>query len=374
MSKQGRITLHVGICVIVIFLFASMLGSCSVNPQVPFRNVAVGVLVNSLCSIIAALLLWIALGYIVFQKTHIPDKFKSFFNCIAQNKISVVFSNAKKWTTRHEPSGDAQCTCKEGEIESGICSFTEISSINYILKKINEFPGKSFDSIRGLVDSFWTSSMPEISFECSPYLDNGSTADEKILFGPLPKTFIVVGSANKNFVRRHYVTQNKVKLSFCWEKYSHCDGFQFHEEEKALSDGTLPDVLKIDKHNCLTYHQADGDESYYTFKEKYNIAIIEKITDQEKTIFFCNGVRADDSYNAVVWLFNNWLELYKKYPDKQFSICIGMKFSPTVRKCTDEDTANTLVRIVDGKIKTSHAVTSPKIWNENGYIPEGAPA
>ena len=294
---------------------------------------------SALCSIIAAVFFWMIAGYIYTKIDSSILQFKSFFNCKNKNNIYLLFSNA---------IGYARSENNNYEFEDGLCSFIEIRSINKINETLSKHPSKSFDIAKGLVDSIWEASMPSIVTDVSAFNKDGVASEIDRCIFENTDSIIVVGSTNKNSHRRYYYTDNndcgkKFFMKFPWENIAHSRD-EFFEEEKLKKN--------------VFFNRVRIDAKVYSFFGKYNIAIIEKFyTDDHKTIFFCAGVRADDSLMAVNYLFKNWRELYEKYDKKYpngYGICIGAEFSPTLRTQFDSVPITELMYFYldsDGKIQ-----------------------
>lgn len=273
--------------------------------------------ISVLCSIMAAIVFWVILG-VGYDKFNIGIKvFKHFFNCSKTNNIQILFSN----TIGYAKNGE-----KKYEIEDGLCSFAEICSINSINEILSKHPNKSFDIARGLIDSIWELSMPSIRTGIAEYSDNKAQCEIPKSILEHTDSIIIVGSTNKNFHRRYYYTKKKLIMKFPWEFSIHNQN-EFCEEDKLNQNSIYNRVLVNNK--------------LFSFIGEYNIAIIEKIHIEEgKTVFFCAGVRADDSLMAIEYLFKNWERLYTTFDSKSrygFGVCIGMPFSNKLRKQFDND-------------------------------------
>lgn len=283
---------------------------------------------SMLSSITGAVFFWIILGYLFSKYSSFIDDFKFFFNCINKNKIYIFFSNV---------IGYAKIGSNEYEFEEGLSSFTEIKSINKINKIFSKHPLKSFDITKGLVDSIWEASMPQVVACISKFNRSKDYLKIDPILMRANDSFIVVGSTNKNFHRRFYFKKNKLTMKFPWENSKH-NSNEFFEKEK-LSQNSF-------------FNRVDVNGTIYSFFGEYNIAIIEKIYIGRKTIFFCSGVRADDSLMAVEYLFKNWKKLHEKYDKKftnGFGICIGATFSTRIRDSFNNNTTRELISFLRKK-------------------------
>jgi len=340
---------------ILVLLIATSIGVLllgNVCTQIPTDSAAKALLChlstffsNVMPSISAAILLWIILGFYIYFASRKRSRFIRMFCLHACSKIVFKFSNAKIWTKKGSALAES---CPHGEMESGICSFTEISSINYITKELQIFPSATLDSLRGLVDSLWNHNLPEINFDCSPYYES---CDCKVLYDEINctcNTLILVGSSNKNLLRRSFVKMNKPKMRFIWEDFSEDLMFEFNEREKAVDNYSQPIDIKLRKKHNYVIARHKGKESHIDFDGKYNLAIVEKVICENHITFFCTGVRADDSFEAVRWLFRNWQKFYDK---EEFAVCIGIKFNDLIRDCSTEYPVICLATIVKDKLR-----------------------
>lgn len=263
------------------------------------------------CSITAAVFLWLLLAHLFCKYSTSINELKTFFNCLNKNQIRIYFSNA---------IGYAQDGMKMFEFEAGMCSFLEICAINKITEIFSKHPNKSFDMTRGLVDSIWETSMPRVITDVSEHQKNNKPRmDYKC------GSVVVVGSTNKNLHRRYYYRIGKLTLKFPWENSTHSK-HDFSEAEKLKKN--------------VYFNRVRTDDKVYNFLGEYNIAIIEKIYDAGTAIFFCAGVRADDSLMAVEYLFNNWKDLHELYDKKYsdgFAICIGREFTEELKMQFEHD-------------------------------------
>lgn len=302
--------------------------------------------------IIAALVLWLALGRIVFSPRSAARRFADFFGTQADGKLIVALSNAKDWSK-----------CADGtfgEPEKGICSFTELSSFNIITNTMTKL-NTCIDVIKGFVDSFWATSMPDVVFECSQHVENKGPSYPEEIRDNHNDVVIVVGSTNKNSIRRHYVGSCAAKMKFSWELGVLGENHNFLENEKGIprkfKNKRIPKeyVMEVDKHNCITITPATGGELSYSFGRRFNLSIIEKHTPEDGApVFFCNGVRADDSFAAVKYLFENWMTLHKVYGCKDFAICVGQVFDEYIREPSMQHEFFELISIKDDKIMINH--------------------
>jgi len=260
-------------------------------------------LANVLASIVGTGLFWIIAGITWYLFKSRGNAFKKFFLSMKKTEVLVYLSNVS-------------CSKDHEKTEAVIISGKEFESTNIINEMFKRSPFSSADIIRGLVDSFWMQESPLPVFRVSRNTDCEPAHSED--FDKF-NTLIVVGSTNKNSIRRYFLKMNSLKMKLKWENDNvkeWCD-YNFFEEQKQESNEYIKYFNSIESQQGIIYAT-----------DKYNIAILEKINSVfGNTIFMCVGVRADDSFNAVDYLCENWEKLHGEFGADEFAICIGTPFT-----------------------------------------------
>ena len=244
-----------------------------------FEEVIVSVVADSIFWLLVGFVSWIAIK--ASQK-----KFLSFFGLENGKPIHIYLSNL--WVASQEKP--------IGYLISGH-EFKVTESINGLFGSL---PFRLPEIVRGIVDNFWVGNKLKKKYFVSPQKMEGFHFSN----------MIIIGGQVRNIVRQYYVTKNSPYLIFEQDPNNHREG--------------LPHVLI-----------AKGRQKGKRIGEDYNVAIIEKLHDEEHgtTVFMCAGHRADSSWVAAEYLARNWRHLKKRYGDKEFAICLGF---PKLKEFMDE--------------------------------------
>jgi hypothetical protein len=232
---------------------------------------------------VGEVLVWGGLGLLFLLGVRLTQRrFRRFFGLDCTESLVIYLSNL--WP----PS--------EGNREGLVISGHEFRVTESVNKLFGGAPFRLPELVRGLVDSFWLRDKVATRTVVSPLLDDALD---------LASNMIIVGSTARNSVRRHCVHTGAPYLLLGIER----------QDFTANSPG----------HARTTAHIIKGRRSGTAISGEYNLAVVEKICDEEHqtAIFMCLGVRADSSWTATEYLVRHWRQLSKKYGRRPFALCLG---------------------------------------------------
>jgi len=176
--------------------------------------------------------------------------------------------------------------------------FQTIPTLNSILSasSIRNVP----DIFRGLVDSFWTQSMPPIRFEPSP----------NVIQNPPPSSILCVGGPKFNAVAQYYLDTHR--------------GFFNHYKDDSIGRWRIAINHGSKTNNLIGANLA---------KEEVDVGYIQRFTDTETdaTIILLAGLGVNGTRAAACHLAKNWRHLYREFGTKNFAIafrCPDVKQDP----------------------------------------------
>lgn len=243
------------------------------------------IIANILGNIFAWFILGILTLYIVKRRSQ--AKFERFFGLVYRRKVIVYLSNL--WdpskTTINKPLGS-------------IISWQEFQATQTISRLFGVSPFSIPELVRGFVDAFFIGRRVEIEVNVSS-MDDGFDDTNNL---------IVVGATTKNRVRRVYARKNAIHVII--------------EEEPINIEDSLIDIhsnpLKDRFEVIMGKHQGDT----YQHNGPYELAIIEKLREANRLVFFCLGTTGEGSRAAVEYLARNWEKLWRKHKERSFALCI----------------------------------------------------
>lgn len=240
---------------------------------------------NVLGNIFAWLLLGVATLLLVRHRAR--TKFDSFFGLKNGRKVIVYLSNL--WDPKR-----AKADKPWGSIVAG----QEFQASQAVSRLFGVSPFSLPEIVRGFVDAFWLVGKVGIELTVSP-VDAGFDASNNL---------IVVGSAQKNTVRRAYARRNALHVII--------DGEPIHLNDNKINIQTNP---LMDQFKVLSGARA-GDTP--TRNGDYELAIIEKVREQNRVAFFCVGATGYGSRAAIEYLARNWEDLWSTHKDHSFARCL----------------------------------------------------
>lgn len=101
-------------------------------------------------------------------------------------------------------------------------------------------------------------------------------------------------------------------------------GSQYYNSAGTLFAETLSPLLQMDASSGISVvHGANAGEEFH-FETNGDIAIVEKLYDRatDTTGFILAGMGIIGTIGAVHYLFTNWHELYQRFDDQPFAICL----------------------------------------------------
>ena len=243
------------------------------------------VVANVLGNIFAWLFLGILTLLIVRRRTRI--RFESFFGLKNGKKVIVYLSNL--WDPKR-----AKADKPWGSIVAG----QEFQASQVVSRLFGVSPFSLPEIVRGFVDAFWIVKRIEIELTVSPVdtsFDNSNN-------------LIVVGSTQKNTVRRAYARKNALHVII--------DGEPIKLDDNQINIHMNP---LMERFKVLSGPRA-GDIP--TRKGEYELAIIEKVREQKRVAFFCVGTTGYGSRAAIEYLARNWENLWETHKDHSFARCL----------------------------------------------------
>jgi hypothetical protein len=152
---------------------------------------------------------------------------------------------------------------------------------------------EAFSSISG---SYFLFKNPSISYIPSPKQDDSGI----LSLLPSQSTVICIGSPIYNSITRYY--QNHEPPSFIVKK----DKLKGLCEIQLIRNGSVENI---------TTRSFDGGD--------IDIGSLVKVRDKNgNTVFIAGGLGVNATCAAIVYLKNNWRELYSKYRDRDFGVLI----------------------------------------------------
>ena len=117
---------------------------------------------------------------------------------------------------------------------------------------------------------------------------------------------IVIGSALKNRVRRNYIQNGCVHVII--------DGEPLTDTNINIHSNTLSDQFLV----ITGERKGDKPER----GSEYELGIIEKISEQNRVIFFCLGKTGYGTRAAAEYLARNWQDLWRTHKNQCFARCL----------------------------------------------------
>jgi hypothetical protein len=238
---------------------------------------------NIITSTLANFIFWFLLGFIFWVYIiFVEVKLIRFFGMRKKKILRVYTSNLWKQATEKS--------------KAYVASGHELNVATSVNNLFGSVPYRLPELVRGLIDGFWISQKIDVEVKISPINCDNMFFTNMILIGGTPK----------NSIRRYYYRKSMISLSLVGES---------GEDIQGSTVKILSPRIKI-----LKGMRKDEEVTY-----PYNLALIEKVFDREHNVkvFMCTGLRADSSWLAVEFLIENWKELYKKYKEDEFALCIG---------------------------------------------------
>lgn len=240
---------------------------------------------NVLGNIFAWLFLGIIILFFVRRRTRI--RFESFFGLKNGKKVVVYLSNL--WDPKR-----AGADKPWGSIVAG----QEFQASQVVSRLFGVSPFSLPEIVRGFVDAFWIVRKIDIELTVSPMDDEFDKSDN----------LIVVGATQKNMVRRIYARKNALHLIIDGEP------FKMSDEKINIHINPLMEQFKV-----LTGPRA-GDTPKRS--GQYELALIEKVREQKRVVFFCTGATGYGSRAAIEYLARNWEKLWETHKDHSFARCL----------------------------------------------------
>jgi hypothetical protein len=243
------------------------------------------IIANIIGNVFAWLLLGIATLYFVKQRS--KARFERFFGLVYRRKVIVYLSNLwdQSKTTGAKPFGS-------------ILSWSEFQASQTISRLFGVSPFSIPELVRGFVDAFFIGRRVEVEVNVSS-MDDGFDAHNIL---------IVVGATTKNRVRRVYASRTTIHVII--------EGEPIDIERDAIDIHSNP--LK-DRFEVIA-GKRKGEKTQHN--GLYELSIVEKVREKNRLIFFCLGTTGEGSRAAVEYLARNWEEMWKKYKERSFALCL----------------------------------------------------
>ena len=242
---------------------------------------------ETIINIVGNILAWLLLGLITLYLTsrNSQTRFIRFFGLSQRKKVKIYFSNL--WdlstTTANKPWGS-------------ILAGREFEASQTLSRLFGSSPFSIPEIVRGFVDAFWIGRKCELILEVSPM-------DEK---HDKNNNLIVIGSALKNRVRRNYIQNGCVHVII--------DGEPLTDTNINIHSNTLSDQFLV----ITGERKGDKPER----GSEYELGIIEKISEQNRVIFFCLGKTGYGTRAAAEYLARNWQDLWRTHKNQCFARCL----------------------------------------------------
>jgi hypothetical protein len=246
-------------------------------------------LVDLITNILGNIFTWLFFGVVTLSivRHRSQTEFETFFGLTHRKRVVVYLSNL--WdpaqTTVNEPWGS-------------VVAGQEFQASQTISRLFGVSPFSLPELVRGFVDAFWISRRVGVDLTVSP-MNGGIDANNNL---------IVVGSTLKNKVRRIYARKNVLHAIIDGEPIDIAD-----DKINIHTNPLMPQFRVI----CGT---RTGDTTHRT--GEYELAIVEKVRDHDRVIFFCLGTTGCGSRAAVEYLARNWETLWKEKKDRRFTRCL----------------------------------------------------
>ena len=245
------------------------------------------IFVNVIANVIANIFVWLFVGSITLylSSRNSQIRFLKFFGLTKRKKVRIYFSNL--WdpikTTGNKPWGS-------------ILSGREFEASQTLSRLFGSSPFSIPEIVRGFVDAFLIGRKCEVVLEVSPMDDNFDKNNN----------LIVIGSTLKNRIRRYYKQKGCVHVIV--------DG------EPSVTDEIDIHSNKLSDHFLVLLGERKDDEPKRS--GEYELAIIEKIREQNRVIFFCLGRTGFGTRAATEYLARNWRDMWRTHQDRCFARCL----------------------------------------------------
>lgn len=238
-------------------------------------------------NVIATVFAWVVIGLFTLYLTSIwsRKRFLKFFGLTKRKKVLVYFSNL--W----DPNS-AKMDRPSGTILSG----HEFQASQTLGRLFGSSPFSMPDLVRGFVDAFWIGRKCEVFYDVSPMDDQYDRNNN----------LIVVGSTLKNLIRRIYMQKDCIHVVI--------------EGEPKFND-------KIDIHSNQLSNQflillGERKGEKISRIGEYELGIIEKIREPNRTIFFCLGRTGYGTRAVAEYFARNWQAMWRDHQDRCFARCL----------------------------------------------------
>jgi hypothetical protein len=257
---------------------------CSVLSFITTNSICVGIIANTLYTILVALLIWCT----VRKKQY---EFNQFFGVDKNNEIHVFISTFKI------PQGTIKDTFdfpnNEELFSIAVGEFDLIPEIYHEISKKKFFDSETF---AGIVDSILTLSKPKITFRYS----DGPT----VKLNDLPKlATICIGSSLYNQISKKYLEDLHSEVIF------------------DMSQGKISIICNSDSGT------GDKSQSIFAGTQDQDYAMLAKLhkVDEDgvkQIIFIAAGTGVNGTKAAVYHLLKNWNTERKNHKDGNFAIIL----------------------------------------------------